>query len=113
MGTIPGDVAILMQDIKKGGATMTTLVGDLKRLFDDLTPALQYCGVMKDDVVVELDVLKDCCKNPADLVKHIKANLKADDAGFIASELEKGVHDVKNKASDMGGVISARQCTEH
>merc|ERR1711982_129204 len=89
-------VAILMQDIKKGGATIDTLVGDLK-------PALQYCGVMKDDVVAELDVLKDCCKNPADLVKHIKANLNADDAGFIASELEKGVHDVNKKASDMGG----------
>ena len=54
-------------------------------------------------MVAELDVLKDCCKTPADFVKHIEANLNADDAGFNASELDKSVHDVDSKAPDMGG----------
>ena len=83
---ILGDVVILMQDIKKGGATMVTFVGGLKRVFDHLTPVLRYCGVMKDGVVAGFGVLNGCCKTPADFVKHIEANLKVDDV-FIMREL--------------------------
>jgi len=95
------DITDGISDIKKGikDRNVTDIeegVASLRKVMEDMPAAMQGCKMEEEDVQAIMKVLKGF-HSLKDIIGHVKADLKADEKGEIAAQLELMVRSFKEK----------------